>query len=83
MMEQHHLFQLPYVEQLLPGTKNGFLQWEPGDSTCCDSLIDLPLLSDKCDASENLPWLIHKGTSIPLCKSVLPSTAAGSTFHPR
>lgn len=30
MMEQHHLFQLPYVEQLLPGTKMVFYSENQG-----------------------------------------------------
>ena len=55
-----------------------------GDSQCCGSLTDLPLLSDKSDASDNPPWLTHRGTSTPLCQTssyTPPPTAAGSTFY--
>lgn len=43
IMEKQDLFQLPYTEQLLLCAKIGFLQQDPGDSKCCDSLIDLSL----------------------------------------
>lgn len=85
IMEKQDLFQLPYTEQLLLCAKIGFLQQDPGDSKCCDSLIDLSLWSDQHDAGDNLSWLSLRSTCILLCKFsyMPPSTAAGSTFDPR